>query len=144
MYRYVYTYTPTDLIPTDILIRMQSHILYTAEVTAFHSGSVSHHCRSRPVLLALLPAWADTQVVNRQDAITYVVGSLRTICLVGVSHRHDVQNMLCSNVLQHPAPKGDRGLDTPSRRKAVSNKRCLSRQLKRTFTAVLLRFSTLW
>ena len=45
MYRYVYTYTPTDLIPTDILIRMQSHILYTAEVTAFHSGSVSHHCR---------------------------------------------------------------------------------------------------
>ena len=46
------TYAPYD----HKIKRMQSHILHTAEVTAFHSGSVSHHCRSRPVLLALLPA----------------------------------------------------------------------------------------
>ena len=56
IWMYVYIYIPIDFVPTDISIRMQSHILYTAEVTAFHSGSVSHHCRSRPVLLALLPA----------------------------------------------------------------------------------------
>ena len=60
--KHTYTYTSEHehsyihLLSTCILIRMQSHILYTAEVTAFHSGSVSHHCRSRPVLLALLPA----------------------------------------------------------------------------------------
>ena len=93
---------------------MQLRILHTAEVSAFLSGSVSHHCRSRPVLLALLPTRADIQVVSHQDAINYVVGSLRTICLVRVSHRHDPQNMLCSNALQHPAAIGDRGLDTRS------------------------------
>ena len=59
--------------------------------------------------------------------------------MVGVSHRHDVQNMLCSNVLQHPAPKGDRGLDTPSGTKLAAKKQALSMPLKRWSDAVLFR-----
>ena len=55
-----------------------------------------------------------------------MVGSLRTICLVRVSHRHDPQSMLCSNALQHPAPMGDRGLDTSS--EASSYKKLLLAQ----------------
>ena len=39
---------------------------------------------------------------------------MRTICLVRVSHRHDPQNMLCSNALQHPAPPKWRQRRTPS------------------------------
>ena len=43
----------------------------SAEVTALHSGLVSHHCRQRPVSLALLPAWADPRVFNCQDVTVY-------------------------------------------------------------------------
>ena len=85
--------------------RMEWHILHTPGVTAFHSGSVSHHCKSRPVLLALLPAWADTRVISRQGITIYMMISLRTTCLVGVSHPHDPQDMIWSNALRHPAPK---------------------------------------
>ena len=87
-----------------LMKRVEWHILHTPEVTAFHSGSVSHHCKSRPVLLALLPAWADTRVISRQGITIYMMISLRTTCLVRVSHPHDPQDVVWSNALHHPTP----------------------------------------
>ena len=47
-----------------------------------------------------LPARDDPQVISCQVIATYVVGTLRTTCLLRVSHEHSMQHMPCSVVLR--------------------------------------------
>ena len=61
--------------------------------TTFHSGLLSYHCRWRPVLLALLPAWASPQVINYQEVTASAMKSSQITCLVRVDHLHGQQNM---------------------------------------------------
>jgi hypothetical protein len=42
-----------------------------AAVPTIHSNSISHHCRWRLVLAALLPAWACSQIIICQVITTY-------------------------------------------------------------------------
>ena len=67
--------------------------LHTAEVIACHSGLLSPHCRQRLVLLALLPACADSQVIMRQDCSAYAAEPLRTAGLLETANQYSRQDM---------------------------------------------------
>lgn len=58
--------------------------LHLSEALAWHSDSVSLHCRWHPDLLALLPACASPQVISCQGVPAYARRSLQTTCLAGV------------------------------------------------------------
>jgi hypothetical protein len=58
--------------------------LHLPEALAWHSDSVSLHCRWHPDLLALLPACASPQVISCQGVPAYARRSLQTTCLAGV------------------------------------------------------------
>ena len=81
---------------------VESDSFHTAEATAFHSDPLSHHCCWHPVLPALLPAWADAQIINCQDTSAYAGESLQTSSLVGEDHPHGKQGIQDSTALHHP------------------------------------------
>ena len=63
------------------------------EVIASCSELLSLHCPRHPLLLALLPACAGSQVIMRQDFSAYAVEPLRTVGLLEAAHQYSLQDM---------------------------------------------------
>ena len=57
------------------------------------SGLLSLHCLRHPLLLALLPACAGSQVIMRQDCSAYAKEPLRTVGLLEAAHQYRVQDI---------------------------------------------------
>ena len=64
-----------------------------AEVIASCSELLSLHCPRHPLLLALLPACAVSQVIMRQDCSAYAEEPLRTVGLLEAAHQYSVQDV---------------------------------------------------
>ena len=62
-------------------------------VIASCSELLSLHCPRHPLLLALLPACAGSQVIMRQDFSAYAVEPLRTVGLLEAAHQYSLQDM---------------------------------------------------
>ena len=62
-------------------------------VIAFRSDLFSLHYPRHPLLLALLPTCASTQVFRRQVCRAYVLETLRTMDLQGASHQYELQDV---------------------------------------------------
>ena len=75
-----------------------------AEVIASCSELLSLHCPRHPLLLALLPACAVSQVIMRQDCSAYAKEPLRTVGLLEAAHQYSVQDMHGSARTPAPAP----------------------------------------
>ena len=58
-----------------------------------YSELLSQHCRERLLLLALLPACVDAQIINCQGVASCDATSLQTICLHGAAHPCSLQCM---------------------------------------------------
>ena len=82
--------------------RKQSHLFMATEVIAHHSDPCSRHCRLRPVLLALLPAWTNPWLITCQDIEAYTSMPLQAICLVRADHPHRLQDLGHSQTLHLP------------------------------------------
>jgi hypothetical protein len=63
------------------------------EVIAFCSELLSLHCPRHPLLHALLPACADSQVFTRQDCPAYAGEPLHTVGLLEAAHQYSLQDM---------------------------------------------------
>ena len=63
------------------------------EVIASCSELLSLHCPRHPLLLALLPACAGSQVIMRQDCSAYAEEPLRTVGLLEAAHQYSLQDM---------------------------------------------------
>ena len=74
------------------------------EVTAHHSGSLSHCWGHRTVLPALLPAWANAHVIINQDITVSTMVPLSSALSVGASHQHSQQDIIQIPALHQPAP----------------------------------------
>ena len=72
-------------------------------VIASRSELLSPHCPRRPLLLALLPALAGSQVIMRQDCPAYAEGPLRTVGLLEAAHQYSLQDMCRSASTPVPA-----------------------------------------
>ena len=57
------------------------------------SGLLSLHCLRHPLLLALLPACAGSQVIMRQDCSAYAEEPLRTVGLLEAAHQYSLQDV---------------------------------------------------
>ena len=66
---------------------------HRAEVIASCSELLSLHCPRHPLLLALLPACAVSQVIMRQDCSAYAEEPLRTEGLLEAAHQYSVQDI---------------------------------------------------
>ena len=84
------------------------------EVTAYHSGSLSHHWGHRTVLLALLPAWAGARVIINQDITASAALPLSSAHLVRASHQRGQQDIVQLPALHQPAPTRVTGRRNPS------------------------------
>ena len=67
-----------------------------AEVTTYLSDLCSHQYRLRPLLFALLLAWADPWVIDCQDTKSYTKMPLPDICLVRADHTHGLRDLMPS------------------------------------------------
>ena len=74
------------------------------EVIASCSELLSLHCPRHPLLLALLPACAVSQVIMRQDCSAYAEEPLRTVGLLEAAHQYSVQDLRGSAATPAPAP----------------------------------------
>jgi hypothetical protein len=63
------------------------------EVTASRSELLSLHCPRHLLLLALLPACADSQVIMRQETSAYAEEPLRTVGLLEAAHQYSLQDV---------------------------------------------------
>ena len=63
------------------------------EVIASRSELLSLHCPRHPLLLALLPACAVSQVIMRQDCSAYAAEPLRTAGLLEAAHQYSLQDV---------------------------------------------------
>jgi hypothetical protein len=72
-------------------------------VIASRSELLSPHCPRRPLLLALLPALAGSQVIMRQDCSAYAEGPLRTVGLLEAAHQYSLQDVCRSASTPVPA-----------------------------------------
>ena len=63
------------------------------EVIASCSELLSLHCPRHPLLLALLPACAGSQVIMRQDCSAYAAEPLHTAGLLEAAHQYSLQDM---------------------------------------------------
>ena len=63
------------------------------EVIPSCSALLSLHCPRHPLLLALLPACAGSQVIMRQDCSAYAEEPLRTVGLLEAAHQYRVQDI---------------------------------------------------
>lgn len=68
-------------------------LAHHTEVTASRSELLSLHCPRQPVLLALLPACADSQLIMRQETSAYAEEPLRTVGLLEAAHQYSLQDM---------------------------------------------------
>ena len=66
---------------------------HDAEVIASRSELLSLHCPRHPLLLALLPACAGSQVIMRQDCSAYAEEPLRTVGLLEAAHQYSLQDV---------------------------------------------------
>ena len=66
---------------------------HDTEVIASRSELLSPHCPRHPLLLALLPACADSQVIMRQDCSAYAEEPLRTVGLLEAAHQYSLQDV---------------------------------------------------
>ena len=73
---------------------------HRTEVIASRSELLSLHCPRHPLLLALLPACAGSQVIMRQDCSAYAEEPLRTVGLLEAAHQYSLQD-LCGPALPH-------------------------------------------
>ena len=72
------------------------------EVIASRSELLSLHCPRHPLLLALLPACAGSQVIMRQDCSAYAEEPLRTVGLLEAAHQYSLQDMCGSTCTPTP------------------------------------------
>ena len=72
--------------------RKCSAVVHTrrTEVIASRSELLSQHCPRHPLLLALLPACAGSQVIMRQDYSAYAEEPLRTVGLLEAAHQYSL------------------------------------------------------
>ena len=63
------------------------------EVIASRSELLSLHCPRHPLLLALLPACAGSQVIMRQDCSAYAEEPLRTVGLLEAAHQYSLRGI---------------------------------------------------
>ena len=66
---------------------------HDTEVIASRSELLSQHCPRHPLLLALLPACAGSQVIMRQDCSAYAEEPLRTVGLLEAAHQYSLQDV---------------------------------------------------
>ena len=66
---------------------------HDTEVIAFRSELLSLHCPRHPLLRALLPACAGSQVIMRQDCSAYAEEPLRTVGLLEAAHQYSLQDV---------------------------------------------------
>ena len=69
------------------------------------SQLLSLHCPRHPLLRALLPACADSQVIMRQDCSAYAAEPLRTAGLLETANQYSRQDMCgsaCTPILTEP------------------------------------------
>ena len=66
---------------------------HRTEVIASRSELLSLHCPRHPLLLALLPACAGSQVIMRQDCSAYAEEPLRTVGLLEAAHQYSLQDL---------------------------------------------------
>ena len=86
-------------------------------ILAHHTGVIascsellSLHCLRHLLLLALLPACADSQVIMRQDCSAYAEEPLRTAGLLEAAHQYSLQDMHGSTstpIPPYPLLRGD-------------------------------------
>ena len=72
------------------------------------SGAISHHCKWYPVLLALLPAWATSQIISCQMRMIYTICILQATRLIRMHLRHRRNVMVRATTLHghnHEVPK---------------------------------------
>ena len=81
--------------------REVAHARHT-EVIASRSELLSLHCPRHPLLLALLPACAGSQVIMRQDCSAYAAEPLRTAGLLEAAHQYSLQDMCRSACTPSP------------------------------------------
>ena len=74
------------------------------EVIASCSELLSLHCPQHPLLLALLPACAGSQVIMRQDCSAYAEEPLRTVGLLEAAHQYSLQDLCGSACTPIPTP----------------------------------------
>ena len=77
---------------------------HRVEVITSCSELVSLHCPRHPLLLALFPACAVSQVIMRQDCSAYAEEPLRTVGLLEAAHQYSVQDLRGSASTPAPAP----------------------------------------
>ena len=72
------------------------------EVIASRSELLSLHCPRHPLLRALLPACADSQVIMRQETSAYAEEPFRTVGLLEAAHQYSLQDMCRSACTPSP------------------------------------------
>ena len=77
------------------IVKKRREVIHAShtEVIASCSELLSLHCPRHPLLLALLPACADAQVIMRQDCSAYAEEPLRTVGLLEAAHQYSLQDM---------------------------------------------------
>ena len=73
--------------------RREVVLAHRTEVIASRSELLSQHCPRHPLLLALLPACAVSQVIMRQDGSAYAEWPLRTAGLLEAAHQYSLQDV---------------------------------------------------
>ena len=73
--------------------RREVVLAHRTEVIASRSELLSLHCPRHPLLLALLPACAGSQVIMRQDCSAYAEEPLRTVGLLEAAHQYSLQDI---------------------------------------------------
>ena len=76
---------------------------HDTEVIASRSELLSLHCPRLPLLRALLPACAGSQVIMRQDCSAYAEEPLRTVGLLEAAHQYSLQDVCRSASIPDPA-----------------------------------------
>ena len=73
--------------------RWEVELAHCTEVIASRSELLSLHCPRHLLLLALLPACADSQVIMRQETSAYAEEPLRTVGLLEAAHQYSLQDV---------------------------------------------------